>query len=312
MEDNIENMSITELYTKLYNENFEELERLRKKQFNLTAIVFGSFIAVFVLLNIAPFLMPVLFVGIIALIIFLIVKSSKDKSFGKNNSYSATYKEKVLKPLLKNQIPSADYNWNLGINSFEYQQAKWESYDRYSSEDLLTVKTILKDYQNVETEIIMAEVHTQDRETDSEGRTRYVTRFLGLAGHLMLPKDIGCYIKIRRNGTNFLERNAIKLDSTEFEKLFDVSTDDKIKAMQLLTSDVMMDMISIVEQSKVKYEIYINNNKMYFRFFTGSMFEPNLTGKAMKLDSIVKYINLTNSVVKTVEDMIKRIMEVEF
>ena len=40
------------------------------------------------------------------------------------------------------------------------------------------------------------------------------------------------------------------MDSQEFEKSFDVTASDKIKAMQLLTSDVMADLIDFKNNSK--------------------------------------------------------------
>lgn len=67
--------------------------------------------------------------------------------------------------------------------------------------------------------------------------------------------------------------NKIKMDNTEFEEYFDIYADDKIEAMRILTPDVMDDLVEF-SKTGLKFEITINNDKLYLRFFTGKMFEP--------------------------------------
>ena len=97
----------------------------------------------------------------------------------------------------------------------------------------------------------------------------------------------------------------------EFEKLFDVQADDKIKTMQILTSDVMADMIDVVKATKIKFEFYLKDDKMYIRFHTGAMFEPDTFGKAMKFEELKRYFDITTLLSKVTTDICKVILETE-
>ena len=69
------------------------------------------------------------------------------------------------------------------------------------------------------------------------------------------------------------DRKRLEMDSSEFEKYFDVKASDKILGMQLLTSDVMEELIEFQNKTKMKYDVYIKDNELYLRFHSGKMFE---------------------------------------
>ena len=96
-------------------------------------------------------------------------------------------------------------------------------------------------------------------------------------------------------------KDGLQMDMAEFEKMFDVKTDDRIKAMQILTSDIMTELIDLVRRTKVKFEFYINKDIMHIRFHTGEVFEPEVFGKSMQLDKLRKYCDIISAVKNVIQ-----------
>jgi len=337
--------SFDELYSRLYNENFSELEELRKEDTKgvkkilvIIGIIFFCFIVFGILMitgfvnvfnsdgNIESMLSTiVLFVAgtpLIILIMFLavfnIIKISKTSSvvqksgnmFEPENPEKRTYKnmfkEKIVAPIINLVLENTKYYHNSGLTKEEYNMAMWEKYDIYDSEDKIVTNINNR-------ELVISEVHTEDVDRDSDGHTSHSTVFYGLAGYMDLPKDIGCYIKVSKNKIGLFgsPKDEIEMDMTEFEKMFDVNTDDKIKAMQILTADIMAELIQLIQTTKVKFEFYINHNKMHVRFHTGEVFEPEVFGKAMQYKNLKKYFDIVTCVKNITEHICNVISETE-
>lgn len=311
----------TSLYNKLYNENFEELEGLRKKEAGdtmkilLPALVVVLFVfashfvsLVFPIATFVMILIAILFA--FANVIWAFIKIGSNSS-GSKASYSEVFNEKIISPIIKEAIPESKYFPDKGLTETEYNKGEWEAYDRFYSEDKLIIPLKLAASEEEKTNLQIAEVHTEDRQQDSEGNVSYVTRFYGMAGSVTLPKSINGKIKVKNDGTALFSNDKIKMDMAEFEKLFDVQADDKIKAMQILTSDVMTDMIDVVKATKIKFEFYLKNDKMYIRFHTGPMFELDTLGKTMKFEDLKEYFDITTLLSKVTTDICKTILETE-
>ena len=312
-----------EIYDKLYQEHHEELEKLRKLSgvrllVFMLIIVFGIIIAGIILLScmagnidelsidhiiqmarimtILPYIFFILL--IVAFIFSKKVKRNKD-------NIQIVYKEKIVKEFLKNIDENLIYNPKNGIEEKLYKLGEFESYSIYHSEDSITGK--LDNRYNLQ----MAEVRTES--TDSEGDL--YTKFYGIFGVIDCCKDINTNIKIRTNATisdKTLKNEKIEMDSAEFEKYFDIYSENKIVAMQILTSDVMALMIDFIAHQnlsyKVKYELTINRNKIYIRFHTYGMFEPMCFNDAMnkdvlkrECDAIEFILNVSREINKAIE-----------
>ena len=322
--------SFVELYTRLYNENFNELEALREKEKSKSIKIILAIIGVMISFAIFPILGVVLF---ITLIVIIIKNSLKDMKAGATiakthivngevvsssilqgeKSYKHVFKEKIITPIINNIFPGAKYTPFLGINEREYNQGQWERYDRYSSEDKIITDINIKNNSEQKLSLTIAEVHTEDRHEDDEGHVSYSTVFHGLAGQVNMPKDVGCYLKVVKNGLNLFggSKDRVEMDMSEFEKIFDVKTDDRIKAMQILTADIMTEMINLVKTSKVKFEFYINHDIMHIRFHTGEMFEPDVFGKSMQLDKLKKCFDKIEAVKNVTEHICNVVYDTE-
>ncbi len=322
--------SFVELYTRLYNENFNDLEALRVKEKSKSIKIILAMIAIFITFPIFPLLGMVLFIVLIVILIKNNINNFKNsatvvKTHMKNGetvsssilqgekSYKAVFKEKIITPVIQHVLHDSKYSPFLGIKESEYMRGQWESYDRYSSEDKIITDIVLKEKIDEKMSLTIAEVHTENRHEDDEGHVSYSTVFHGLAGYINLPKDLGCYIKVVKNGLNLFggPKDRLEMDMSEFEKMFDVKTDDKIKAMQILTADIMTELIELVKTSKGKFEFYINNDIMHIRFHTGEVFEPEVFGKSMQLDKIRKYCDIVTNVKNVIEHVCNVIFNTE-
>ena len=102
------------------------------------------------------------------------------------------------------------------------------------------------------------------------------------------------------------------MDSKEFEKYFDVVATDKIIAMQLLTPDIMEEMINFRNNFNLEYEIVIRNNEIYLRFHSGELFEPQKLEKGIiSKEDLEKYYNLIKFTYDLLNKLIKTIYETE-
>ena len=70
-----------------------------------------------------------------------------------------------------------------------------------------------------------------------------------------------------------IRKEKVNMDSEDFEKRFNVSYDNDIIAMQILTPDVMETILTFSKQVDFDFDITIINDQLYLRFATGSMFE---------------------------------------
>ena len=244
------NENISNKYKEMaYNliKNNEELNSQRRTH-NILSFIRGVLTITFVV-SFFCFMVQrelVLLIIPIAAIIVLIILGK----YGKNNLIFS----KIIPSIIKEQFNDFVYSHNEGIDRSIYREARFESYDRYHSDDLITGKVCGFDFQ-------MSEVHTERRHTDKDGHTYYTTIFHGAFSKVNLTKNIGCFINIVNNRIKLFSRdNYTTIDNEAFEKIYDVFTDDKIKALRLLTPDVTTKMIDLYNETGIYCEVKIIND----------------------------------------------------
>ena len=288
--------------------NFFETKKVkvleeRKKALITMLIIIGGFF----LCMIIPFLFIFLFMGIIGLIIYAIVNNTANRKNGNNlnnnvnkvseeASYTTQYKQLVITPFIKLLTPNISYRSNKSMERRAYIDGQFESFDVYSSND--DIVGYINNYQ-----FELANVHTEDEHTDSDGHTTYTTVFKGLYAFMPLPntyeiemflrKDIKDTRKIFKKSGKSFENLYTKLDSSEFENKFDVYTNNKIFAAKILTHDIMQLMVDYVEKYGIPFEFTIKNNYFYIRFPGYDLFEPVIKKDKPALDKAVLYKDYT-------------------
>lgn len=251
-----------------------------------------------------PIIFPVLFMNIIFYLVISLFFTKRIKE------YSKKFKELVIKDLLLYFYEDLVYMPGEGLNNQVYNDVKYnEYYNRYASDDYIKAK--LDNKYDVE----MAEILTQKVEThtDSKGRshTTTTTIFSGLFAKIKIDKSIKTKLKIKQN-LSFSNSKRLNMDSQEFEKHFDVSSENKIIGMQILTSDVMEKLVQFYKSSGIKYDIIIDNDIIYLRFHCGRMFETGgLKKGAIPKETLNKYYNILRFIYGLTTDIIKTIHDVE-
>ena len=291
--------NFNEIYEEIYREYQEPIEQMRKavKNRNLIVLALSVLLGLILTLITKQIAIIIIFIGIS----FIYVLSSKNA-----RKYKNFFKENVIKKFVKEYCDTLEYIPETGVPSYEYSEAEFENFDNYYTEDLITGLLDNK-YK-----ILMAEVHTEDKSTDSHGNTTYTTLFRGLFAKIELEKLINANIKIRRNQLSlFGKKEKLEMDSGEFEKNFDIYSTDKIIAMQLLTADIMQMLLDFKEQNKITPEMTLKNNTLYIRFATGKMFEANILKKSLDYETLQKYYNTIDFTLSITEKFLKNIEETE-
>lgn len=156
--------------------------------------------------------------------------------------------------------------------------------------------------------IVMADLLVQEETTEKNMDGKYekviTTVFNGLLGKIDLNKSICSNLTIKKDNIFSLNnKSKLKMDSFEFEKVFNVYADNNIIGMQLLTPDIQEDILELYRKYKISFEISIKYNKMYVLFNTGNMFEVFSINK--KPDEVLeKYFDIMKFIYKLVEKLI--------
>lgn len=292
--------NFNKIYEKIYKECNNQLEELRKKKRNESIAVTIVFITIGCI--IAKTTNQPFFLVLAMLFIVIYVSFSK-----KNSIYNSLFKSKVVSNLIKEYNENLEYKPLRGVSRAAYAGGQFEHYDNFYSEDLIT-GTLEGGYH-----IDMAEVKTERESTDSDGNRTTETVFYGLFAEVKLSKILPTCIRVRRNGTAPLlaGNQKIEMDSSEFEKKFNVYATDKIIAMQLLTADIMQLLMDFKVQNKITPEFTITRDKLFIRFSTGNVFEAKVMKKALDYETLKKYYDIIVFTLSLTEEIIKNINETE-
>lgn len=319
-----------QIYSKILENNSEELEISRAGAKSET-IRNGIIATIVVIIGIAIYftfykifyphdeiaeLVEFLYIGI-TILVYIKIRPKGKKS--KITQYKDEFKTRVVKTLLDSFNESIEYSPYTGISSTIYNEAEFEKYDTYRSEDFMQGR--LRNNCNFS----MAEVLTEYETTDSDGDTHYHTLFCGMLTKVETPKPFSAslYLRKDRKDKNLLSRAfraklpfdnlRVEMDSQEFEKMFDVYCSDKIIAMQLLTADIMQLLMSFQEEMNMEYELTIKNNCIYIRFMSGEMFETaSITKFSLDKATIYKYYKMLDFTFSLTDKLINLIKDTEY
>ena len=182
------NDAISDKYKDIAFKLIDGNERLNeeRKKYRIKHLLIRTILISFVpLIFFTRYLGHLTFVLILFLIITLIVLIITNKD--ENSIYG-----EVIPKIINDYMKGLKYNHYEGINSSIYREARFEGYDRYSSDDLISGTINDQDF-------IMSEVHTERRHTDSDGNTSYTTIFHGAFAKVTLKKDFKCFVNIVNN-----------------------------------------------------------------------------------------------------------------
>lgn len=310
-----------QIYQTIVNENTDNMELARREarsenRYNM--IVLTIIIIINIALNYGlNYGFPSDFAVYLIFISFAIYK--KIRREGKREEYTTDFKTKIIGTMIKSFEEQIEFTPQIGLSSIVYGEAEFERYDRYRSEDLIhgTLKNNCK--------FEMAEVLTERVQFETDEKPICSTIFSGLFAKMETPKPFNTLLYLRKDriDKNLLDRVftwnlpfdklRIQLDSPEFEKIFDVYASDQIIAMQLLTADIMQDLIQFHNEMGMDYELTIKENCMYIRFWCGGMFETAKLKKfSLDRDTLYKYYRMLDFTFSLTNKMIKLLNETQY
>lgn len=276
-----------EIYNEIVNNYSNTLNESKKN------IALKNFVVIVCLIVVATAI-SVISAGVLlplGIIIFVIsiVYSVKTKK-----AYKLKFKNIVISKLVKGISENLYYDPEGIISSDNYKKAGFlESFDNYSSDDLIN-----GNYQDINVQIanlFIQKEHEDYNSSTGETDTYYTTVFSGLFAKATLNTNNNFDCLIMKN-KSYNGKSSLTLDSNEFEKYFDVTTNNKIESLRLITSDVMTYLLDFKTTCNVTPEISIKGNTIYIRLAVGSVFEPKNMGNDLDRNSVLKNYNYINMI----------------
>ena len=263
-----------------------ELETLRKnsiKSRNIAIIVGVIIFLIITAIVITSSKSPGLIIVPISIVLFVYIELTS--CFLVSPKYSKLYKEKIIRPLIKQVFNDAEYNPYAKISNLAYngnnEGLYQERYDRILGDDLVIT--------NNKDSLVFSELKVQKYTTDSDGNREITTVFNGIAGSFDSPVHFETPIKILRNAT---WGDKINIDSMEFEKKFNLLAKDRIKALSILTPDVMQEISLLSNNFGNNIEFVFFRDKVYFRILRSRVFEAGLSKDDLNPEILKKSYDL--------------------
>jgi hypothetical protein len=209
---------------------------------------------------------------------------------GSRQVYRKKYKLSVVKAILKEYMDTLGFDPDKGFPVAKYREYAFDqSFNDYYSEDQIS--------GNLPTgeRITLAEVRTKDvkveKDKDGKEQTEETVLFHGMFGEVELHKSTSA--RIRLDLDSFMRKyskDRIEIDSEEFESYFDLSSDNRMLAIQIFTSDMIEKLLEIKNINKqYNYELKIIGDKLVFRYKCGDLFEPPAFGIGINRERVKDY-----------------------
>ncbi|MBT1062501.1 DUF3137 domain-containing protein [Bowmanella sp. Y26] len=248
-------------------------------------------------------------VGLSAMLMYWFVMS-------KWSSYRRDYKTQVVGKLLSTFNSSFKYAPTGQVSSVKYKDSGLypRAYDRYEGEDYVIGKL-------GKTLIEFSELHTQYKTTtrDSKGRTttNWHTIFKGLffvadankhfkSKTYIRPDSSGLFSSLGKSIGNLLgTRDArVALEDPEFERFFEVYSNDQVEARYLISPALMRRLIAFRQEADASVALSFVGGQLYIAIPTRkAYFEPKLFKPAVNMDVIEEIYQDLDFITGIVEDL---------
>ena len=221
--------------------------------------------------------------------------------WGKQREKKRTkYKEIVINKLIKNYSNKFCYYPKGKISLQEYEESTFGKYFSHS-EDL--IEGVILDN---------CKIKMSDVVYSTDGNS--IPAFEGIFAKITLTKNSNTLFRMERHAYRlFNKEKKIKLNinSPEFEKIYDIFTNDKISTSKILTPDLIQILMNFIHEHNIFSEIALSNNNLYLKIFINSsvtdIFEPK--GDLLNKAHIEETYNMINLVFEFIETLTKNILE---
>lgn len=266
--------------------NFEQVEKAREayheklRTATIVSLVISAVLTIVIFCGSGSFFLGLfgaafifLFVTAIACIITSFTTSKEA------TAYRDAYKTYFVEQNLRQNFADLHYDRNAGLDhSVVGATGMIDTGDAYHSNDFATGK-----YKDVA--FTQADVHIQERHTDSEGHTTYVTTFRGRMMIFEFPKKFNFKLeligrrfhayRIPRGTVKGRELSQIDTESSEFNEMFRIYAEDGFEAFYLLDPATIVKLQTIAEKHKYRILFGFIDNKLLIALNDGKdSFEP--------------------------------------
>lgn len=281
----------------IYQDNFKEGERKlhRRNSIAATLIIIGTILLILVLIQtiIVPNtldtkLLSAAVITILAAPLLYIKQSSEETSFPRR------FKELIIGTLIRKFGKNLILNPEVVDKKNIIETYKEIGYEIYRTDCYSYVDDVITGSLNNGKQVKISETRFQKRRDKN-----IVEIFGGLFIETTLNKNIKDEIRVLLpTGELYKLANCTKveLDHSNFEKLFNVYSENKITAVQLLTSDALEKLVSLRNDYDMNYDLVIKGNKLYIRLEVGGMFDTGSHRNKLHKEDILVYYSILNYV----------------
>jgi len=291
-----------EIYNEIYEECIMDLKQV-KKRINLSV---GIVLLILIVLNLLILIFvsekSLLTISISVSVLFSILTFSTGRK-----KYSKKYKNCVINGLIKKYNKNLEFDPQNGVSSYDYRISNFDTtFDEYYSEDRIYGQ--LENGAYINASEITTYIVNEYVDGYGESKTDKTQTFRGYYGAVKLEKNPSIEITILGdNFTRKYSKKRLEVDSSEFEKYYDCITDDRVKAMEIFTSDLIEKYVDIMKVNKYLFEVKINNNMLYFRYKCGNVFEAPAVGIGLNKELIRKNYKLFFYPLEVIEETVNHI-----
>jgi len=305
------------LYETRLKGKLSTLETTRKKirsRYFFTFLLLAGLVAVnYFLINLNPHVALIITSVVIsvAFLIYFVYQTSKQKKI-----YRETFKSGVVAELVKLINPDWQYMFDYCLSQESYQQSGLfpHHYDRYDGDDFVTGKIEKTDFQ-------FSELHTQYKQVTygSKGQRQehWVTIFRGLFMHADFNKNFSGITYVLPDTAERLlgsfgqslqklsgRGQLVKLENSEFEKLFVVYSSDQVESRYILTPTMMEAMVNLYR--RFGGEIYFSfvGSRVYFaNSINEALFEPNIFRSGINFSDMKEMLDLFEMITVLIQEL---------
>ena len=300
------NRNFKEIYEELNTKNLDEIKIMHKRK-NVTLIILLVLTLILIFFNKIVFLNNIITVTFFLIFLFILLIN-----ISITIKFKRIFKEIIIKRIVKLYDKEISFYTNMGILESEYRKSGfYKDFDKYYSEDLFKGKL------NNKYSFEMAQVRTKKIEIVRDDRGKYI----GKEEHIVFD---GLYGMVDLNGINLSEidvatntiiskykNSRIEMDSAEFENNYDIFSKDKIKALEIFTSEIIDEINNFKTNIGKPIQIRIKNGKLFFNVYLGEILEPPTFKNIMDYDILYKYFKIIDQPINLISEILKNIDEIK-
>lgn len=234
------------------------------------------------------------FIFIFLLLIIIVI------SYFINAIYTRKYKKQVIEKILNDGSASnITYYANGGLSREDYKFANFEKFGKYKTSDL--IKGHIEHFQYELSSV------TTYRDMGYADNVYYITPkiFEGVVVKLNLNYNFDSFVYVVSNKKRYDNNYLVLTDNDDFNKKHHIFSNNKEMVNKIFNEELVSYILSLEKSTGIYFELKLSNDILYFRFFVGKLFIPNILSLKKESFSIIKYKLILDYIETTMRRFIK-------